>query len=235
MRKTRARFTAVFVTGSSLALTGCSGPLSTLDPAGPAAASIAQLWWVMLIGATALFALVMALLAWTFLQPGAGANTRPRIWLIGGGLLLPALVLIPLTGYALLTGERLLAHPLAANVLRIDVEARQWQWSFRYPDADGGARVSVNELHIPVDRPVDLRVTSRDVIHSFWVPRLGGKIDAIPGHTNVIRLSASQSGIFHGLCAEFCGTDHTHMNFRVEAHPAEAYEPRLGQLDRDQR
>lgn len=214
-------------------LAGCSGPLSTLDPAGPSAGAIAELWWVMLIGGCLLFVGVMGLLLWTFLKPGAAAATSPNLWLIGGGLVLPAIVLTPLLIYVLFTGERLLAHPGAGDVLRIDARARQWEWSFTYPDADNGARASRNVLHIPAGRPVDVRVTSADVIHSFWVPRLGGKIDAVPGHINVIRLSASQPGTYHGVSAEFSGTGYTNMQFTVEAHPGVSYADQLRRLTQE--
>ncbi|WP_349509532.1 cytochrome c oxidase subunit II [Rhodopseudomonas sp. AAP120] len=215
-------------------LAGCAGPLSTVDPAGPSAAAIASLWWAMLIGATLLFALVMALLLWVFLKPATDRSASPKLWLVGGGLVLPALVLTPLLGYGLYVGERLLAHPRADAPVRIDVEVRQWQWTFRYPGPDG-TRVSVNELHLPVGRAADLHVTTADVIHGFWIPRLGGKVDAIPGHTNVVRLSASQPGHYRGVCAEFCGTGHTVMDFAVEAHDGDAFEAALDQLPKDAR
>ncbi|WP_013500359.1 cytochrome c oxidase subunit II [Rhodopseudomonas palustris] len=231
MRRGRAGCIAAVAT---MPLAGCSGPLSTLDPAGPSAAAIAELWWAMLAGSIALFGLVMTLLLWTFLRANAHPSSpRPKLWLAGGGLVLPALVLTPLLAYGLLTGERLLAHPRAAEVTRIEVEARQWQWNFRYPAAAGGPRMSVNELHLPAGRPVDLHVGSADVIHGFWIPRLGGKIDAIPGHINVIRLSADRPGVYRGVCAEFCGGGHTAMDFRVEAHSDDSYEDRLRELPRD--
>lgn len=229
MRRGRA---GCIVAAATLPLAACSGPLSTLEPAGPAAAAIAQLWWAMLAGAVVLFGLVMVLLLWVFVRRSA-APARPGLWLAGGGLVLPALVLTPLLGFGLLTGERLLAHPRAAEVVRIEVEARQWQWTFRYPAADGGTRISVNELHLPVGRPVDLHVTSPDVIHGFWIPRLGGKIDAIPGHINVVRLSADRPGVYRGVCAEFCGGGHTAMDFRVEAHADDSYDEALRDLPRD--
>lgn len=233
MRRCRAWFTAGVVVASGALLAGCGGPLSALDPAGPAATAIAELWWVMLIGAVVLFALVMGLLLWTFVRRG-DRGTSPKLWLVGGGLVLPALVLTPLLGYGLLTGERLLAHAGATDVMRVDVEARQWQWTFRYPAPDG-TRISVNELHIPAGRPIDLHVGSADVIHSFWIPRLGGKIDAIPGHVNLIRLSAEQAGLYRGVCAEFCGTGHTIMDFSVQAYDAGDYAAKLRALPQDSR
>ena len=231
--QTRQKFTAVGVAAAGLLLAACSGPLSTLDPAGPSAGAIAELWWVMLIGASLLFAGVMGLLFWTFVKPGGGATVPPKFWLIGGGLVLPAVVLMPLLGYALYAGERLLAHPGADNVYRVDAQARQWQWTFSYPGADGGRRMSVNIMHIPAGRPVDVRVTSSDVIHSFWVPRLGGKIDAIPGHVNVIRLSASRPGTYHGVSAEFSGAGYTDMQFTVEAHPGDSHADQLRRLTQE--
>jgi cytochrome c oxidase subunit 2 len=186
------------------------------------AASIATLWWVMLIGATAILVLVLVLLGLAFVRPGIGARIPAQRWLVGGGLVLPGLVLPPLLVYALVTGERILPHP-DTDILRIEATAEQWQWRFAYPDAKGGTRHSVDVLHLPAERWVDLHITSVDVIHSFWVPRLAGKMDAIPGHTNVLRLSAAAPGTFHGRCAEFCGLGHTGMGVQVEVHAPGAY------------
>lgn len=208
---------------------GCAGPLSTLEPAGPASESIAELWWVMLAGATLLFLLVSGILGLGFLRPGAGKNISQRFWLLGGGLILPAIVLIPLMAYAILSGERLLAHPNARNVVTIKVVAGLSGWRFNYPDHAGDAE-TFDLLYLPVGRPVDLVVTSSDVIHGFWIPRLGGKIDAIPGHQNKIRISASHPGTYRGICAEFCGPPHTTMNFIAEAIEFDAFEARMRNL-----
>jgi cytochrome c oxidase subunit 2 len=219
---------AVACAGAGL-LSACSGPLSTLDSAGPAAASIASLWWVMLIGATLIFATVMTLLALAFIRPGVGRGTPASWWLVGGGLAFPAVVLTPLLIYALWSGERLFptGDPSVTNV---DVIARQWEWSFTYRKADGAAVRSSNILHIEAGRPVQLNITSTDVIHSFWVPRLAGKIDAIPGHMTVLQLKADVPGIYRGVCAEFCGTSHLEMQFSVEAHAPDGFVAVLGAL-----
>jgi cytochrome c oxidase subunit 2 len=103
----------------------------------------------------------------------------------------------------------------------IEVTGHQWWWEVRYPDTGITLR---NELHIPVGQPVDIHLTTADVIHAFWVPRLGGKLDAIPGRTNVLRLQADRPGSYRGQCAEFCGMNHAHMQFTVEAHPPEAFD-----------
>jgi heme/copper-type cytochrome/quinol oxidase subunit 2 len=109
-------------------------------------------------------------------------------------------VLTALLDYALFLGEWLVPRA-ESGILRVDDNARQWQWDFIYPDTPG-APGTVDILHIPAGQPVDIHVSSADVIHSFWVPRLGGKIDAIPGDTNVIRLFADQPGTYHGKCSD---------------------------------
>ncbi|KQT46146.1 hypothetical protein ASG47_12340 [Devosia sp. Leaf420] len=199
-------------------LAGCGGELSTLDPAGPRAANLATLWWVMLWGAMGLFAIVMALFFLAYFRTGTLSRLKPGHWIIGGGLILPIPVLVLLTGTALVLGEQLL--PRGDKPLRIEVTAERWQWRFGYPN---GTTSEEQVVHIPAGQPVDFAVTSADVIHSFWIPRLGGKIDAIPGHTNLIRLEADERGTYWGQCAEYCGEGHDIMFFRVEAHSPEDF------------
>ena len=204
-----------------LSLAGCSGPLSSLDPAGPAAGSIATLWWVMFAGSLLLFGLVMVLLVLAFVVPEGGRRTSPKLWLVGGGLMLPAVVLTPLMVYALWGGERLFAAT-SADEIQVAVTGRQWEWQFVHRTGDGRLVRSLNMLHVPAGTPVRLHVTSDDVIHSFWVPRLAGKIDAIPGHTNTLRIRADKAGTYQGVCAEFCGRDHAVMQMVVMAHESPA-------------
>ncbi|WP_349236562.1 cytochrome c oxidase subunit II [Devosia sp. MC532] len=200
-------------------LAGCTGELSTLDPAGPRAENLATLWWVMFFGAAVLFGLVLALFALVYLRPHWAQKITPRQWIIGGGLILPIPVLTVLTGTALFLGEQLL--PKGDAPLVIGVEAQQWAWTISYPAAPNMPESST--LHIPSGVPVDLEITSRDVIHSFWIPRLGGKIDAIPGKTNRFRIEASKPGVYWGTCAEYCGIGHDTMQMRVEAHTPEDF------------
>lgn len=197
-------------------LSGCATPLSTLDPAGPAASNIATLWWVMFWGSVVLFALVLALLAISLLRPRWIAEIKPMHWIIGGGLVLPVPILVGLLIAALVLGERLLPLPGADAPMRIEAKASQWQWRFAYPDMQGSTETDV--LHLPAGEPVDIVVTAEDVIHSFWIPRIGGKIDAIPGRENTIRLEADRPGTYRGICAEYCGEGHETMGFVVEAH-----------------
>lgn len=204
-----------------MALSGCAGPLSTLDPAGPRAAALETLWWVMFWGSAVLFLLVMTLLALSYLRPALMRGLTPRQWLVGGGLVLPLPVLVVLTGTALVLGEHLLPHRESEAPMRIEVRAAQWSWQFSYPDV-AGAQPTLDIAHIPAGEPVDFILESSDVIHSFWIPRLGGKLDAIPGHTNIVRLQADRPGTYQGICAEYCGTGHDRMAFSVQAHESDA-------------
>lgn len=211
---------------TATSLGGCSGIQSTLDPAGPAAAAVAWLWWAMLAVSTVVTAAVVAL--WLYAMRGGDrppltdrqAHHVERRWLIGGGLLLPATAIALLLAFGIPMGHRMLPLPLAEPPLRIDVIGHQWWWEIRYPDS--GVAL-VNELHLPAGVPVDIHASSADVVHSFWVPRLGGKMDMIPGRTNILRIQADQPGHYRGQCAEFCGTLHARMVLQVQAHTPEDF------------
>ena len=177
-------------------------------------------------GAVVLFVLVLGLLALSFLRPAAIAAIKPAHWIIGGGLILPVPILIGLLVAALILGEQMLPKPGGVAPLRVQAQASQWQWRFSYPETPGAADSDI--LYLPAGEPVDIVVTATDVIHSFWIPRLGGKIDAIPGHTNVIRLQADEPGTYRGICAEYCGEGHETMSFVVEAHPPADYPSVIG-------
>ncbi len=105
--------------------------------------------------------------------------------------------------------------PLGA--LAVTAIGHQWWWEFRYTAADGSTVITANEMHIPSGRPIWVRLESADVIHSFWVPRLSGKLDVIPAKTNELWIEADEPGIYLGQCAEYCGTQHAHMLIRVYA------------------
>ena len=207
---------------TSILLIGCSGDLSIVDPAGPAARSIASLWWVMLAGAVAILVMVLWLVVAAFRvrQPVAGDARREKIWIIGLGLGFSMTVLAALLAYGLAAGERLMPRA-APDVVRVAAEARQWEWRFTYDDRPG--HVTDNLLHIPAGRPVDVAITSVDVVHSFWVPRLAGKLDAIPGHVNVLRIEADLPGTYRGLTAEYNGEGYRGHVFAVQAHDAEGW------------
>ncbi|MEZ0167402.1 cytochrome c oxidase subunit II [Microvirga sp. TS319] len=208
-----------------IALAGCQEPLSTVDPAGPAADTIATLWWIMLTGAAAIFLLVMTLLVLA-LRSGEGPSGseadiwRERVWIHGLGLGFSLAILAALTVYGLSIGEQLLPRP-GPEVVTVRAEGRQWTWSFGYADAPG--RATEGLLHIPAGQPVNVEITSADVIHSFWVPRLAGKLDAIPGHVNVLRIEADAPGDYAGVSAEFNGQGYTKHRFTVRAHDSAAW------------
>lgn len=168
----------------------------------------------MLAGSGVIFAVVSAVLMLAILRPSALRAFGARRTILWGGLVVPSVILAALVTAALALGERLLATPRADMPLRIEAVARQWTWEFRHPDGS----VSFDRLRLPAGRDVDIAVTSVDVVHAFWIPRLGGKIDAIPGHENVVRLRADRPGVYGGVCAEFCGTGHAGMAFTVEAY-----------------
>lgn len=181
----------------------------------------------MLAGSTVIVVLTSVALGFAWAKPQIFGSNGPRILVLWGGLILPSVILATLVISAFVLGERLILQSGSAPPLRIEAEGRQWSWEFRYPDA--GA-VTHDVLHIPAGREVEFIVTSTDVIHSFWVPRLGGKIDAVPGHQNKILLSADRPGRYGGICAEYCGDGHDVMRFMVEAHPAETYDAMLAQI-----
>ena len=196
-----------------------------LHPAGPAARTIADLWWIMLAGGVAIFGLVMALLFAALCRPAnpsanGGDENGTHVWMWGLGLGFPLATLAALTGYGLVIGEQLLPRD-TPDLVTVQAEARQWAWTFRY----AGSPVSATEgvLHIPAGRPVNVEITSTDVIHSFWVPRLAGKLDAIPGHVNVLRIEAAAAGTYAGQSAEFSGRGYREHVFSVEAHDAASW------------
>ncbi|MFY3386528.1 cytochrome c oxidase subunit II [Paracidovorax sp. MALMAid1276] len=217
----------------ALLLAGCQGPLSTLDAAGPSAQAIATVWWWML--AVAILVLAGVVAAWMLaMRRGAApqgdgaqqsAGRTERRWLVWGGLVLPSVCIAALVALGSPAGLHQLPLPGKASgvpaPLQIEAIGHQWWWEVRYP---GHARAQRNEMRIPAGRPVDVITGSADVIHSFWVPRLGGKLDAVPGRSLRVRLQAHEPGTYRGQCAEFCGVGHAHMGMTVIAMEADAFD-----------
>jgi cytochrome c oxidase subunit II len=208
-------------------LAACAGPQSTLAPGGPAARIAADLWWGMFtVSAVVLLTIVGLWLHALYRTPRdhdeATLRRIGRRWIIGGGIIVPSISIVILLAFGIPLGHRMLPLPVSGDPpLKIEVTGRQWRWEIRYPDH---GIVLTDRLVIPAGRTIDFHVGSADVIHSFWVPRLGGKIDAVPGRTNVLRLRADQPGHTRGQCAEFCGAEHAHMVFAVEVLDAAAFE-----------
>jgi cytochrome c oxidase subunit 2 len=196
-------------------------PQDTLNSAGPEGHKINSLFWPVFWIAVGVFVLVEGLLVVALVRfrarPGRGipkqvhGNKRLEVtWTIIPAVLLAG-VAIPTIG----TIFSLAAKP--AQALTINVTGHQWWWEVRYPSLNV---TTANEIHIPVGQPVLVYVTSVDVIHSFWVPRLAGKQDLEPGRINHVTIEASEPGTYLGQCAEYCGFSHANMRLRVMAEPA---------------
>ncbi len=205
-------------------IAGCGGEQSMLNPRGPAAGDIAHIWWGMFWGGCAIFVLVMVLALYVvFRHPDKRATLRATPFILAGGLALPLLTLTPLLFYGVQAGYRWSAP--VADAYRIEVTGHQFWWEVRYPGEDGqGAVTLANELRIPAGQPVELVLRSRDVIHSFWVPNLAGKMDVFPDRVNQLRIQADEPGVFRGQCAEFCGLRHAHMVFHVIAQTPQEFQ-----------
>lgn len=175
--------------------------------------------WIMFWGAVAVVALVLSLLLYAIFS--APENRRPldaNKLIIGGGIILPVVSLSALLIYGTLFLDQDVVSADGSEPLEIEVIGSQWWWEIRYPRAGGDeAVVTAEEIVIPVGRAINVSVRTRDVIHSFWVPSLAGKIDLIPGKINRISLRADKSGVFRGQCAEFCGIQHARMGIFVYA------------------
>ena len=208
------------------AVEGLEGwPPPALDPAGPFAEPVALLSWVLLGVSGAVLLLVLVALTLALFGPRSWRRRLggPRlVW--AGGLAFPVVVLSALLIYGLgLTGR--LSEAPAPGEMRVRVTGEMWWWRVAYLDGAGREVMQdANEVHIPVGRPVVFELDAADVIHSFWVPRLGGKRDMIPGRRNVLRLQADQPGVYAGQCAEYCGGPHALMGFVVVAHTPQSFE-----------
>jgi cytochrome c oxidase subunit II len=204
-------------------LTGCRDTHSALVPHGPVAEEIAALTFV-LFGVAAMVAIIVGVALALALRGTDRARkwiADPRIVVIGG-VIFPIVVLSIL----LLAGLRLtaaLSASEAKDAISIEVTGEQWWWRVRYHGAGGQTLESANEVRIPVGRDIVFALKSSDVIHSFWIPSLAGKVDMIPGRATSLRLAASTPGIYRGMCAEYCGGAHALMAFDVIALPAPDY------------
>lgn len=214
----------------SLAYPAVSTP-SAFDTYGPNAERLADIWWLMFWAAVPIYLFTVGLLVYALVRSRRRDTVvdpleiRYPSLLIGGGVVLPIIVIVPLTVITVLVGNDLTTGDEEEN-LTIEVTGHQWWWEVHYPEADA---TTANEIHIPTNRPIRVELTSADVIHSFWVPQLQGKIDLIPGKTNTQWLEANEPGTFRGLCAEFCGIQHTNMLFLVVAEEPDSFDAWLEQ------
>lgn len=228
-------------------LGGCDG---ALNPEGPRAEDLARSWWLMFVMGTIVYVFVLAVLAVALFRrrrsdddsdPLDGVDRRsgstmreqgevgedeqdaaaPDMTklLVGGGVILPAVVIVVLVAATVFVGRAAVME--RDGELEIEIVGHQFWWSVIYP---GSGAVTANEVNIPTGQPVVLKLTSQDVIHSFWVPELAGKTDLVPGRTNELRFEADRPGSYQGVCAEFCGLAHTEMRLRVIAHEPDDFD-----------
>ncbi|EDZ67570.1 cytochrome c oxidase subunit II [Nitrosococcus oceani] len=203
---------------------GCEGPQSALNPAGRGAEQIAQLFWWLVAVNTLIWILVVGLAVYAAqLRPGAHPHRRAKLLIIGGGVIFPILVLTIYLTYGLSLMPALL-KPADSDDLQIAVSGEQWWWRVRYLSSSGGEVIELaNEIRLPLGESVNLLLDSPDVIHSFWVPSLTGKMDMIPGRISRLTLKATKVGVYHGVCAEYCGSAHALMKLDVVVMTPDAF------------
>jgi cytochrome c oxidase subunit 2 len=202
---------------------------SVLAPAGPQAAHISWLWWLMVSISTAVFLLVFGFIVAAMIRgrratrPDLGGENRLTLG-VAIGVTLTVVTLFVVLGATMATQRSILSLG-AESALTINVTGHQFWWEIEYDNAVPSRRViTANEIHMPVGRPIVLKVTSRDVIHSFWAPNLHGKRDLVPGIETAIWLQADRPAVYRGQCAEFCGKQHAHMAFEIVAEPDADFE-----------
>ncbi len=212
----------------AVATAGCSShaPQDFLRPAGPVARDEGNLWNLTFWIAVAIFVIVEGLIVFAMLRYRSRPGRRARQF-HGNPKLEAVLVVVPallLAGIAVPTIRTIFtvaAKPTGSNVVNVTVTAHQFWWQFDYPDYGFS---TANELHIPTGAPVYFTLKGVDVIHSFWIPRLAGKQDVVPGHVNHLALSAPHPGLYRGQCTEYCGLSHANMRLRVYAEPPAAFQ-----------
>lgn len=206
-------------------LTGCDGIQSVAAPDGESAATIWDIAWIMFAGGTAIFGLVMVLSAFALLAPAGWRGwLSNRAAIVVGGIVFPVVVLSLLLLYGLLAAREIVASN-TKDALRISVIGERWWWRVHYLDEQGNTVfATANEIHLPTNRPVTFVLSSPNVIHSFWVPSLAGKLDMIPGRVTQLTVNATSPGTYRGQCAEYCGEQHANMAFMVVAMEPEAFD-----------
>ena len=219
---------SLLLAAALLGLQACAGdyPQSALHPSSDFAARLDALfdnifWWAVGVFVVVEGALLYAV--WRFRERDEDDRPEP----VHGNTLLeiawtlaPALILVAIAIPTIRT-IFIVDNPPREDALVVEVTGHQWWWEFRYPEQE---IVTANEAHVPAGRPVEFRLNSADVIHSFWVPKLGGKRDLTPGRETGLWFTADSAGVYRGQCAEFCGTAHALMGFRIVAREPAAFE-----------
>lgn len=185
----------------------------------------AALGWVLLAVASLVTLVVTALVvvgAWRgrTAEPTAPDRTGSGLrWIVIGGIIAPAVILVAVFVFSMVT-QAAVAAPAAPPAVVVQITAHRWWWEIQYLDrSPSRIAVTANEIHIPVGQPVRFELVTADVIHSFWIPELGGKTDLIPGQKNVTWLEADSAGVYRGQCGEYCGAQHAKMAMEIVADP----------------
>jgi cytochrome c oxidase subunit 2 len=221
----RRRLAALALVTGTVAIASCSGSSpSMLDARGNEAKHVETAWWIMFGLALAVYVLVATFILIAVVRGrrtthGKGSRIPDNAFVWFGGIIMPAVVLIVI-GVVTVGTTAALRLP-SKHPLRVDVIGHDWWWEVRYP---GTPIRTANEFHLPTGTPIEVRLTTDDVIHSFWVPQIGGKVDLIPGQPNYFRFTIEQSGVYRGQCAEYCGLQHANMALYVHADPPGLYE-----------
>jgi cytochrome c oxidase subunit II len=198
-----------------------------LDPQGPVSGAMADLFWLMLgLGGAVFVAVVVVLGLGLFRRRPVGEPQPDRQgrdsfgrWFVVGGVVVPVVILLVVFG-ATVRAMRFVPTTAPPDALVIEVVGHQFWWEVRYPEQGVTVR---DELHLPVGRRINLQLASADVIHSFWVPELAGKLDLLPDRTNTLVLEADQPGVHRSRCAEYCGLEHTRMVLTVVAESEDRF------------
>ena len=226
---------ALFASGCGYIRDSDDHPLTTLDPRGPRAQTIDDLVVPIFAIAGVVFVIVQALIifmAFRFRrrkddvdgvdEPTQvhGINKLEWAWTI-----LPAVLLAFLAIFNVQAIWELEERD-DPNMITVEVYGQQWWWEYRYDTNNDGVAdiITANQMVIPVDTLIDLKIRSNDVIHSFWIPALNGKMDAVPGRTHHWTLQADDEGVYEGTCTEFCGLSHAYMRMEVKAVSQADYE-----------
>jgi len=215
----------LLVVPSAAVLAGCGDNQSVLNPKSAAAAELSELSWALFVFGGVVLAIVVTAAALALRGSDAMrsilASPDTVTW---GGIVFPVTALTLLLAYGIWLTRASQARLAEEAAIRIEVVGEQWWWRVSYVSPGNAAIASANEIRIPVGKTVQFALTSADVIHSFWVPNLGGKIDMIPGRTTSLRVQADEPGVYRGQCAEYCGGPHALMAFEVVAVPPHAFD-----------
>jgi cytochrome c oxidase subunit II len=220
-------FVAFVVLAAAGVAAASNGGFTPETPHSPNALRTNHAYYLILAFTAAIFLIVEGALVtfiWRYRARGRARTTEgPQIhghtrieviWTV-----IPVVILVIIGGFVFYLLPGISNAPAATNALQVRVEGHQFYWQFDYPN---GAR-SINDLRVPVNRPVELTVTSADVVHSWYIPQLGGKVQAIPGRNNHIWFQADREGTFYGQCAELCGIYHALMRATVTATSQQEY------------